>query len=154
MQCNVPADCWRLQNGGISPQRMHTSPDFSTKSIPGTRCMRQVMLGRRPPTALPRRTRADFFDSRSHVCICCAVATMCVNRSRSTSSWIGKKPPEMARTRSSHQTLKKRLMKQSTPWTMSPKPEARPSLGESAQWGTSGDSSLLARGFQVPAGQV
>ena len=95
-------------------QRMHISPDFSPKEFPGlAACVNYA----RQEAALPLWKRADLLDNRSHTCI-----SSCIDMRKSLTLGTSIHDPEsvrchmMARTRSSHQTLKKRLLKHATPW--------------------------------------
>lgn len=147
MQCNVPEGIrWRLQTPKFAPQSMHASP-FPGLG-PRVRVMKTSYSMILVDNKMPHPCMFSWTEMRK------SLLTIIVTHISYVGIYIR---PEMAashmmaRTRSSHQTLKKRLMKQAMPynnirvndyWT------GWPGRFESHTF-----PELLARGFQMPFGR-
>ncbi len=129
MQCNVPADCWRLQTAEFAPAYAY-EPRLLLKDFPGLAACVRRMRDEATYSIATLWKRADSLDNKSHTYICLCID---MRKSLTIDTRIQKDPNRyfkvrghmMARTRSSHQTLKKRLMKHATPCKTRPKSRGR-----------------------------
>ncbi len=121
MQCNVPEHCWRLQTAKFAPTTHACAPRVLLKYSRDSRHASQLMKSRQDTNYSITSMEVSRFARQSEVSRMHLHGDRlggCVQITQQSVRvyMVPKRTGHMARTRSSHQALKKRLMKQATPY--------------------------------------